>query len=140
MAVSTSTAGATMTLDGEGGSFQIEISAGARPVYYLKAQGRHIRLGGLTLDYMVPRLLAGLDLTEDEIDTGFPDEPVDGYMVRYVLAFLPVRYSLYIGVRGPRRLLYFQDGGDTGADEDACITLSEEQAARWREQLRALVA
>ncbi|MCA1598724.1 MAG: hypothetical protein LC769_06820, partial [Chloroflexi bacterium] len=110
------------------------------PTFYLRTPAKRFRLGGLSLEYMVPRLLVGLNLTEAEIEAGFPDEPVDGYKVRYVLAFMPERYSLYIGVRGARRLLYFQDGGDTGADEDACIRLSKEQTARWREQLRALVA
>ncbi len=137
MAVSISN---VVTLDGQGGDLQIEMHEETRPTFYLRTPAKRFRLGGLSLEYMVPRLLVGLNLTEAEIEAGFPDEPVDGYKVRYVLAFMPERYSLYIGVRGARRLLYFQDGGDTGADEDACIRLSKEQTARWREQLRALGA
>jgi len=139
MAINTS-AGTLVTLDGQGGSLQIEITEGERPMYYLSLPGHRLCLGGRYLESVAPLLLGGLNLTEEEIEAGFPDEPVDGYKVRYVLAFLPERYSLYIGVRGSRRLLYFQDGGDTGADEDACIRLSEDQTARWREQLRALIA
>jgi hypothetical protein len=139
MAMSTST-DTTVRLDGEGGSFQIEIREGARPTYYLLIRGQRLCLGGRYLQNAVPALLTGLSLTEQEIAAGFDDDPVDGYRVRYVLGFLPARYALYIGVRGSRRLLYFQDGGDTGADEDGCITLSEAQAALWREQLTALIA
>ena len=138
MAVSISTT--VVTLDGQGGSLQIEMHEEIRPTFYLRTPAKRLRLGSLSIEYMVPRLLVGLNLTEAEIEAGFPDEPVDGYKVRYVLAFLPERYSLYIGVRGARRLLYFQDGGDTGADEDACIRLSEEQTAHWREQLQALIS